>query len=141
MPARGVTNDEGVPKSRFDCVIEFTALSERPTEDADQLDYKHAFFHHAAKVVDGPETMIGKEIGIRFKCLHKGAWVKPAIEKPEVGKKFNVRIWYLHEWKKKAGPSTGSILQQEVFDTVNQDLLVPTFMMADGTFGMFYLSR
>jgi len=141
MPELGATNDEGIPKARFDCVIEFTALSERPTEDADELDYKHAFFHHAAKVVDGPESMIGKEIGLRFKCLHKGKWVRSAIEKPEVGKQFNVRIWYLPEWTKKAGPSTRSILQQQVFDTVNQDLLVPVFMIADDTFGIFYLSR
>ncbi len=143
MPERNATDSHGIPQTRFDCTIEFTALSERPTTDAASLDYDHAWFHHAAKIVEGPESMMGREIGVRIKCLHKGNWIEPAIEKPKVGEKFKVRLWYVETWKDNAGSkgTTKRILQQQLFDTVEQELTIPVFMMADWTFGWTYVPR
>ncbi len=135
MPPRGAVNKDGIPKDRFACTIEFTALSTRPTDDANALDYDHAFINHAAKIVDGPETMIGKEISLRLKILHKGKWEQAAVDKPQVGKQFKVRLWPEEAALKRNAGRVKKFKTMELFDTVEQDLLIPIFYMDTGNFG------
>ena len=126
MPEVGARNDEGIPKTRFNCTVEITKISKRPTEDHTKLDYTNALFHAAAKMVDGP--LAGKEIGLRYTALSKRGWSN-AHNVHEVGKQFKLRLFHWDTYVKGKGRSRA---QMEVFDDTEQDLLVPIFWVDAG---------
>ena len=99
-------------------------ISDKPTNDPTTLDYDEALMHVAAKVLDGP--MKGQEIGIRYWILNGGAWTK-ADGKYKAGKKLKVSLI------PGATPlaRTRVSAQHQVFDTVEQDLMVPIYWAGD----------
>ena len=79
--------------------------------------------HVSATVLDGP--MKGQEIGIRYWILDGGVLLK-ADGKYQAGKKLKVS---LIPWS-DAVAKDGKLGQHQVFDTLEQDLLVPIFWAA-----------
>ena len=128
MPKIGETDANGIPTQPFECEVEITAISQTPVEDPRQLDYDTAFFHAAARAIDGP--LAGQEIGIRYPALNRyltrkkpGEW-HPSRDLHGVGK-FKLRLL---TWSQ----TTANIKQAEVFDDTEQDLLVPIFFVEAG---------
>ena len=126
MPKVGEMNDEGIPKTRFECNVKITKISKRPTEDHTQLDYQFALFHAAATMLDGP--LAGKEIGLRYTALTKRGWTG-AYKVHEVGKEMKLRLWH---WDTSVKTANRSKSQWQVFDDTDQDLLVPIFWVDAG---------
>ncbi len=134
LPELGAVNDEGIPVEPFDVTVELLKISKTPADDPKALDYDQALFHSAAKIIDGPDVLKGKEIGLRYSAMYKDAWT-PQRGKQEVGKKYTLRIHYWPEMVKN--PRRRNLAQVEVFDDTDQDLLIPIFWTQAGELSGF----
>ena len=107
------------------CKVRITAVSDKPAEDPNKLDYDEALMHVSAVAVDGP--LAGKEIGLRYWILHKGDWTK-ADKQVKAGDVLDLT---LTPWQ-QAIKKEGTLSQHLTFDTIMQDFLVPVFWISKG---------
>ena len=134
LPALGEKNDEGIPLSPFDVTVKLIKTSQPPSENPKDLDYDTALFHSAATIIDGPQELIGQEIGLRYAALFKDEWT-PQKTKQQAGKDYRLRIHYWPEMLKVKGNQRRG--QIEVFDDTDQDLLIPIFWVHAGALSGF----
>lgn len=114
-----------LPTKNFKTSVKVNLVSQKPTNDPSTLDYDEALIHTSATVAEGPHK--GKEIGLRYWILHGGAWTS-ADKKIKKGQTLKLT---LEEWSETI-KKDGKLAQHQIFNTTDQDLMVPIYWVTDG---------
>ena len=123
-PLPSVTDKKTSAVSRpITASVTIKTISTKPTNDPSTLDYDDALIHLAITVNDGP--LKGQEIGLRTWILRGGSWTK-TDGSIKVGQKMRLTMT---PWS-DAIKSDRKLGQHQVFDTVEQDLLVPVYWIS-----------
>ncbi len=111
-----------------DVTVRINQVSSKPTQDASRLDYDEALMHVSATIMDGP--LKGRVIGLRYWILHDGRWTQADRS---IRKGMTMKLTIL-PWQ-EAITANRSLAQHQIFDSTDQDLMVPVFWASKGRLG------
>jgi hypothetical protein len=120
------TDTAGNDPTTMQAQVKITRLSGKPTNDPSTLDYDEALMHVAGVIENGP--LKGREIGLRYWILYKGAWTK-ADKALRIGQTINLTLTH---WDTVTA-ADGSLAQHQIFDDTEQDFDVPIYWVSDGS--------